>query len=99
MRNYQILDKDEKKEGKDTHLIEIGPRFVLIPIRIFSGSMGGATLYQNAAYVSPNAQRAEILKGKGDRYKKRVEDKIQRKTYDEENKMPVDELSTKRVFA
>lgn len=67
VRNYQIIDKDEKQgaDGKDTHLIEIGPRFVLIPIRIFSGSMCGATLYQNLAFVSPNHQRAEIKRGKG----------------------------------
>ena len=46
VRNYQIVDKNDRTEGKDTHLVEIGPRFVLVPIRIFSGSMGGATLYQ-----------------------------------------------------
>ena len=31
-----------------------GPRFVLNPIRMFEGSFGGATLYQNPHYVSPN---------------------------------------------
>ena len=38
---------------------------VLIPIRIFNGSMGGATLYQNPAYVSPNDERAMRKKFKG----------------------------------
>ncbi len=65
MRNYQIVDKNDRAEGKDTSLVEIGPRFVLVPIRIFSGSMGGATLYQNQAYVSPNEERAEKMKFKG----------------------------------
>jgi hypothetical protein len=32
----------------------LGPRFVLNPIRIFEGSFGGSTLYQNPHYVSPN---------------------------------------------
>lgn len=32
----------------------IGPRFVLNPIRIFEGSFGGPTLFQNPHYVSPN---------------------------------------------
>lgn len=28
-------------------LSEIGPRFVLVPVKIFEGSFGGATLYEN----------------------------------------------------
>ena len=46
-------------------LVEIGPRFVLIPIRIFLGSLGGPTLYQNQAFVTPNAERAALKKNKG----------------------------------
>jgi ribosome biogenesis protein BRX1 len=38
-------------------LMEIGPRFVLNPIRIFSGSFGGPTVYQNLQYISPNDAR------------------------------------------
>ena len=47
VRNYQIVTNSDKADGKNGQLIEIGPRFVMIPIRIFSGSLGGATLYQN----------------------------------------------------
>ena len=65
VRNYQIIDKNDRSDGKETNLVEIGPRFVLVPIRIFSGSMFGATLYQNSSYVSPNEKRAEFLRGKG----------------------------------
>lgn len=39
-----------KKAGegeKPPTLVEIGPRFVMTPIRIFEGSFGGATLYEN----------------------------------------------------
>eukprot|EP01006_Ploeotia_vitrea_P056631 TRINITY_DN68115_c5_g1_i3.p1 TRINITY_DN68115_c5_g1~~TRINITY_DN68115_c5_g1_i3.p1 ORF type:complete len:226 (-),score=127.15 TRINITY_DN68115_c5_g1_i3:78-755(-) len=43
-------------------LVEVGPRFVLNPVRIFSGSFGGATLYDNAQYVSPNQVRALLHK-------------------------------------
>ena len=32
----------------------IGPRFVLNLIRVFDGSFGGATLFQNPRYQSPN---------------------------------------------
>lgn len=62
-RNFQIADEADSKKvelaalhrGEDlVQLIEIGPRFVITPIRIFDGSFGGQTLYQNGNYVSPN---------------------------------------------
>ncbi len=37
-----------------TLFICTGPRFVLNLVRIFEGSFGGATLYENPNYVSPN---------------------------------------------
>ena len=99
VRNYQILDKtDEKKKEKDTHLVEIGPRFVLVPIRIFNGSMGGATLYENQAYVSPNEERSAKNQRKGDRFVERTEDKKARKDRQDNNKPEPDPLSSNRVF-
>ena len=67
IRNYQIVEKSDKKadSGESTSLVEIGPRFVLIPIRIFNGSLGGATLYQNPAFVSPNEERSLMKRKKG----------------------------------
>jgi hypothetical protein len=59
------VQKTENAKDKDMQLVEIGPRFVLIPIRIFLGSMGGPTLYQNQAFVTPNAERALAKKSKG----------------------------------
>jgi len=41
------------------------------PIRIFSGSFGGETLYQNGDFISPNTIRAEKAKQLGNAYKKR----------------------------
>jgi len=64
IRNYQIVDKSERGSN-DVSLVEIGPRMVLIPVRIFSGSLGGATLYQNPTFISPNEQRSTIKKSKG----------------------------------
>ncbi|XP_069740489.1 ribosome biogenesis protein BRX1 homolog isoform X5 [Narcine bancroftii] len=49
-RNYQIIEEDGS-------LVEIGPRFVLSLVKIFQGSFGGATLYENPSYRSPNEQR------------------------------------------
>ena len=64
IRNYQVVDKSERGSN-DVSLVEIGPRMVLIPVRIFSGSLGGATLYQNPTFVSPNEQRSTMKKSKG----------------------------------
>jgi ribosome biogenesis protein BRX1 len=65
VRNYQIVQKTENGKDKEMQLVEIGPRFALIPIRIFLGSMGGPTLYQNSAFISPNTERSMSKKGKG----------------------------------
>ncbi|XP_048449712.1 ribosome biogenesis protein BRX1 homolog [Rhincodon typus] len=50
-RNYQIIEEDGA-------LVEIGPRFVLNLIKIFQGSFGGPTLYENPTYQSPNMVRS-----------------------------------------
>lgn len=34
--------------------LQVGPRFCLNPIKIFGGSFGGPTLYENPLYISPN---------------------------------------------
>lgn len=72
VRNYQIVNKNDVagasssgKKDNETQLVEIGPRFALIPIRIFNGSLCGATLYQNPAFVSPNEERSNYKKKKG----------------------------------
>ncbi|KAG9488397.1 hypothetical protein GDO78_007941 [Eleutherodactylus coqui] len=52
-RNYQIIEEDAS-------LVEIGPRFVLNLIKIFKGSFGGPTLYENPYYQSPNMHRRLI---------------------------------------
>lgn len=65
-RNYQIVYEvdEQSKKDKDPVLIEIGPRFVLNPVRVFDGSFGGSTLWANPDYVSPNqvrnAARAQV---------------------------------------
>lgn len=55
-RYIQIVEKDattikaelgNKNKSPATTLVEIGPRFVLTPIRIFEGSFGGPTVFSN----------------------------------------------------
>ena len=45
----QILEKDllQPNGPPQMSLVEIGPRFVLTPIRIFEGAFGGTTVYSN----------------------------------------------------
>ncbi|CAN0410724.1 unnamed protein product, partial [Hapterophycus canaliculatus] len=56
-------------------LVEMGPRFVLNPIRVFAGSFGGPTLYQNAAYVSPNDVRSARKRKAGFKFEDRQDAK------------------------
>ncbi|KAJ2849082.1 Ribosome biogenesis protein brx1 [Coemansia brasiliensis] len=94
-RNFQIVEKDPetggsmKKNDKPT-LVEIGPRFVLCPIRIFEGSFGGPTLYENPRYISPNSVRAAIKAQKSTKYANRVADTQDREIRAEANPMPAD---------
>lgn len=64
-RNFQILQENGE-------LAEIGPRMVLNPIRIFKGSFGGPTLFQNDKYISPNEFRRNMRKKSGTKYMDKV---------------------------
>jgi len=67
-RHYQIV-------AEDGSLTEIGPRFVLNPIKIFDSSFSGATLWENPNYVSPAAHRSALKKLKAGKYVARVQAK------------------------
>uniref|UniRef100_A0A1A9UTQ7 Ribosome biogenesis protein BRX1 homolog n=1 Tax=Glossina austeni TaxID=7395 RepID=A0A1A9UTQ7_GLOAU len=68
-RNFQIL-------SEDGGLVEIGPRFVLNPVKIFEGSFTGIALWENPDYVSPAKQRQILKKAVKERYVNRVEQKV-----------------------
>ncbi|EIE81435.1 hypothetical protein RO3G_06140 [Rhizopus delemar RA 99-880] len=69
---YTHLDKD------DLSLVEIGPRFCLTPIRIFEGSFGGPTVYENPEFVHPNFVRAAMRKSKLVKYAARQKNNTER---------------------
>lgn len=104
VRNYQILEEQptnaleahlaKKQSGQEenTSLVEIGPRFVLNPIRIFRGSFGGQTLFQNPDFVSPNEIRSMQHKRKGLTYENRKDAQKKRKTRLEQLVLPDDPL-------
>lgn len=99
----QIIEKDPLHPSgpPQTSLVEIGPRFVLTPIRIFEGSFGGPTLFANPEFISPAAVRASVKREAGQKYRVRKEGEMDR---DERRKrtredVPEDQLARKKVFA
>eukprot|EP00607_Mallomonas_marina_P009326 CAMPEP_0182418352 /NCGR_PEP_ID=MMETSP1167-20130531/2806_1 /TAXON_ID=2988 /ORGANISM="Mallomonas Sp, Strain CCMP3275" /LENGTH=290 /DNA_ID=CAMNT_0024592519 /DNA_START=61 /DNA_END=933 /DNA_ORIENTATION=- len=98
VRNYQVMDTTDRADGKTMKLVEIGPRMTLIPIRIFSESMGGATLYKNMVYVTPNTVRSIAKRAKGDRYVQRVQHRAKREELVKDYQPPVDELAGVNMF-
>ena len=106
VRNYQILEeqptnaleahlaKKELGQEEATSLVEIGPRFVMNPIRIFRGSFGGQTLFQNPEFVSPNEIRSMEHKRKSSSYVQRKQSEKKRKIRKEELVVPEDPLDS-----
>ena len=94
-RNYQIvLSDDRSKTNFDKmQLVEVGPRFVLNPVKMFSGSFKGQVLYENPNYVSPNTVRADERRGKSSRYVQKVKAKKRRKIHEEKNAKAPDEFA------
>ena len=74
-------------------LVEVGPRFVLNPVKMFSGSFKGQVLYENPNYVSPNTVRADERRGKSSRYVQKVKAKKRRKIHEEKNAKAPDEFA------
>jgi ribosome biogenesis protein BRX1 len=110
VRNYQIVDETKdtreitkmEKLGQDTFALnEIGPRFVLTVVKVFDSSFGGRPLYENPLYVSPNQERSERKRVLGDKYRERKKSLKMSEEYrsELEEKVPVDELSNRRVFS
>jgi ribosome biogenesis protein BRX1 len=78
-------------QAEATSLVEIGPRFVLNPIRIFRGPFGGQTLFQNPDFVSPNEIRS-VQRRQKQGYQERKESKDMRKVRKSEIVVPDDPL-------
>ncbi|CAI7755134.1 unnamed protein product [Closterium sp. NIES-53] len=73
-------------------LVEVGPRFCLNPIRVFSGTFGGPTLNENPSYISPNKFRINEKKH-GEEYREKVRERHSRETYKVVNALPVEDLA------
>lgn len=105
VRNYEIShtarnteEYEHNTEDEDLSLVEIGPRFVLTPILILEGSLGGPKIYENKQYVSPNVVRAQAKQQAGDKARARADAAIARKIRRRENVLAIDPLSNDAIF-
>ncbi|KAF8921022.1 ribosome biogenesis protein BRX1 [Mucidula mucida] len=100
-RNFQILEKDPLQPNgpPETTLVEIGPRFVLTPIRIFEGAFNGATVYSNPEFVSPAAVRSSIRQEHAKKYNVRKDAEQDSSRRKEQRQRDEDELAVSKVFA
>ncbi|PXF46611.1 Ribosome biogenesis protein BRX1 [Gracilariopsis chorda] len=99
-RHYQIVDAalNQKAIDNSVHstLVEIGPRFVMAPIKCFSGAFQGATLWQNPSYIGPNEIRRAMRKRSADHNLRRMEHKDKRVKHQREN--PIQHPDIHKVF-
>ncbi|XP_055376188.1 ribosome biogenesis protein BRX1 homolog [Condylostylus longicornis] len=84
-RNFQVL-------SEDGGLSEIGPRFVLNPVKLFEGSFTGNPLWENPDYVSPSKHRQILKKVAKNKYVNRLEQKVTREARTPKNAYEYDEL-------
>ncbi|TDL25018.1 Brix-domain-containing protein [Rickenella mellea] len=100
-RNFQIMEKDPLQPNgpPQTSLVEIGPRFVLTPIRIFEGAFSGATVFSNPEFISPAAVRSALKREKGDKYQVRKYTDAERSGRRERRRREEEDLAVGNVFA
>lgn len=91
-RHYQITPEtqDNMDDPEKQQLTEIGPRFVLDPIRILNGSFSGQTIFSNAHYMSPTALRVQAKKLLANPYKNKLINKAEREERIETNRLEED---------
>lgn len=90
-RNYQIL-------AEDGALSEIGPRFVLNPVKIFSESFTGEALWENPDYVSPAKHRRMLRLSAKDKYISRTDAKARFEATQPTEAFNIDKIG-REVFA
>ncbi|KAH7873634.1 ribosome biogenesis protein BRX1 [Lentinula edodes] len=100
-RNFQMIEKDPLAPNGPPQmtLVEIGPRFVLTPIRIFEGAFGGATVYSNPEFVTPAAVRTAIRREQGKKYNVRKDAEQASSIRKEKRRRAENELAVSKMFA
>ncbi|XP_058055134.1 ribosome biogenesis protein BRX1 homolog [Anopheles bellator] len=77
-RHFQIL-------SEDGGLTEIGPRFVMNPIKIFNGSFEGVSIWENPDYQSPAKHRQMLRKAASTKYLEKTKHKINQELHAPKN--------------
>ncbi|KAH0481055.1 MAG: hypothetical protein KVP17_005059 [Porospora cf. gigantea B] len=99
-RHYQVTPvNDLSPNPTKTTLTELGPRFVMDPIRIFNKSFGGQTVWRNLFYVSPVQVRRLQRQRMADKMRENADHKETRAAVKDANKIGEDPLSFARVFS
>ncbi|KAH7326266.1 Brix domain-containing protein [Stachybotrys elegans] len=101
VRHYQITEEDTT-EDKDMSLVEIGPRFCMTPIIIQEGSFGGAIIYENKQFVSPNQVRADLRRRTASKHSSRQAQSVELSAKKDRlirTSGDVDALDSKQLFA
>jgi len=102
VRNYQVMDRagDAAEVARllaageaATVLVEIGPRFVLDPVRVFAGAFGGPTLWSSPSFVSPHQLRLELSRARAAKYGARVAAKKDRSMREEDRVVAPDPVA------
>lgn len=95
-RHYQISPEgpEDLNDPERQTLTEIGPRFVLDPIRVLAGSFSGQTIYANPFYMSPTALRVHARQMLRSPYVKKLKTKEDRKERIKANELPDDPLDS-----
>jgi ribosome biogenesis protein BRX1 len=89
-RNYQIIQ--DPTEADKMSLEEIGPRFVLQIVRIFDGSFGGSTIYENSEFKTAQQKRIMARVSASAGYKQRQNAIASRQEKLIQNQLPKDPL-------
>ncbi|RYC57580.1 hypothetical protein CHU98_g8633 [Xylaria longipes] len=108
----EVAEEGKKRKSRhvekelDISLLEIGPRCVLQPIIIQEGSFGGALLYENKHFVSPNQVRADMRRKGASKNNYRAEQNMNRQSKmgnlglrSDGDQKPVDQLDSRELFA
>jgi ribosome biogenesis protein BRX1 len=100
-RNFQIIEKDPQQPSgpPQTSLVEIGPRFVMTPIRIFEGAFHGATVFSNPEFVTPTAVRSAVKRQQGEKYRNRKLAQVERGQRKDQRQLEEDPLAVTKVFS